>query len=103
MDFLSPAVVFLKRGFRENQSQKFALSGSDSFSAWLSAQPEGPKWRQLLHDRRSFPQSGHLRDLPRGSGSVTGEPQYQHMSYHTIKSLTTQYGKNPVYLTYVYL
>jgi hypothetical protein len=43
MDFLSPAVAFLKRRFRENQSQKFALSGSDGFSAWLSAQPEGRK------------------------------------------------------------
>jgi hypothetical protein len=40
-DFLSPAVAFLNRGFRENQSQKFALSGSEDFSAWLSAQPEG--------------------------------------------------------------
>jgi hypothetical protein len=39
MDFLSPAVAFLKTGFRENQSQKFALSGSEGFSAWLSAQP----------------------------------------------------------------
>jgi hypothetical protein len=43
MDFFSPAVAFLKTGFRENQSQKFALSLSGGFSAWLSAQPEGRK------------------------------------------------------------
>jgi hypothetical protein len=38
-DFLSPEAALLKTGFRENQSQKFALSGSEGFSAWLSAQP----------------------------------------------------------------
>jgi len=41
LDFLSPSVAFVKRGFRENQSQKLALSLSEGFSATLSAQPEG--------------------------------------------------------------
>jgi hypothetical protein len=47
IDFFSPAVACLKRGSKENQSQKFALSVSDGFSALLptalSAQPEG-RW-----------------------------------------------------------
>jgi hypothetical protein len=41
MEFFWPFEESLKRGFRENQSQKFALSGSPGFSAWLSAQPLG--------------------------------------------------------------
>jgi len=40
MDFFAPDEECFKIGFRENQSQKFALSGSDGFSATLSAQPE---------------------------------------------------------------
>jgi len=40
-DFFWPSVALLKRGFRENQSQKFALSLSGGFSTWLSAQPDG--------------------------------------------------------------
>jgi hypothetical protein len=41
IDFLSPAVLPLKTGLSENQSQKFARSGSACFSAWLSAQEGG--------------------------------------------------------------
>jgi len=40
-DFFSPSVIPRNRGFRENQSQKLALSGSEGLSAWLSAQPPG--------------------------------------------------------------
>jgi len=40
-DFFSPGVASLKRGLRENQSQKLALSGSEGFSVWLSAQLPG--------------------------------------------------------------
>jgi hypothetical protein len=40
-DFFCPPVAFLKIGFSENQPQKFALSLSGGFSAWLSAQPDG--------------------------------------------------------------
>jgi len=36
-----PSAAFVNRGFKENQSQKLALAGSEGFSAWLSAQPEG--------------------------------------------------------------
>jgi len=43
IDFFSPPVTCLKMGFRENQSQKVARSGSDGFSPWLSAQPDGRK------------------------------------------------------------
>jgi hypothetical protein len=97
-EFFSPSVACLKREFSENQSQKFALPGSEGLSALLSAelsaQPLGRKWRQCLHERRSFPQSAHIRDLPRGSGSVIGEPQYQHIAHHTIIAFTTQYEKN---------
>jgi hypothetical protein len=35
----SPAVASRNAGFRENQSQKFALSESEGFSACDSAQP----------------------------------------------------------------
>jgi len=43
IDFFSPAVASLNRLFKENQSQKLALSASEGFSApldaALSAQP----------------------------------------------------------------
>lgn len=79
--FVSPAVDALYFWFRLNQSQKFARSLSAGFSPCGSAQffSVCKKCRQFLQERRSFPQSGHTMDLPRGSSIFTGEPQYQHM------------------------
>ncbi|MCL2380933.1 MAG: hypothetical protein FWC64_04990 [Treponema sp.] len=45
LDFFPPSVAPVRLGFRENQPQKLALSGSEGLSpprsAALSAQPEG--------------------------------------------------------------
>jgi hypothetical protein len=68
-------------GSSANQSQKFARSLSETFSAPLSAHSWlfGRKNLQCLHTRRSFPQTPHLNERPIGSASTTGDPQYQHM------------------------
>jgi len=83
ISFLCPAVSFLYTGFKENQSQKFALSFSDTGSAEVSEQsPLAPERKnlQFRQERRSFAHVAQHRERLKGSFSATGEPQYQHMS-----------------------
>jgi hypothetical protein len=85
ISFLCPAVSLRYFEFKENQSQKLARSLSATGSALVSEQsPRAPerKNRQFLQERRSFPHEEQDSERLKGSGSVTEEPQYQHMMYN---------------------
>jgi hypothetical protein len=78
------------------QSQKFPRSLSATGSAFVSAQEPldlGRKNLQLQQERRSFPQSSHLRERPIGSASVMAAPQYQHISLSYNEILLLARGK----------
>jgi hypothetical protein len=82
MSFLFPAARTRYAELKENQSQKLALSLSATGSAFVSRQsPLAPETKnlQFRQERRSFPHTLQRRERPKGSFSVTGEPQYQHM------------------------
>jgi len=85
ISFLLPDVSPRNLGFSVNQSQKFARSFSETGSALVSEQPlpaPARQNRQFRQERRSLPQE-QTAVRPIGSGSVTGEPQYQHIIYNT--------------------
>jgi hypothetical protein len=88
-----PAVSVRYAELRENQSQKLALSLSATGSAFDSRQsPLAPETKnlQFRQERRSFPHALQRRERPKGSSSVTGEPQYQHMIYITSSHTSLQ-------------